>query len=205
MAGGDAMTVLNWRPQWIRCQQWFIQANPLTWLSWAVLVLAIVGWGVLVPGLQDKVMRQRLALAQARAALLQTPTATAPEVPVSERNLRHFTDTLGDPRHMEQQLKTLFAIAESLELPISQADYKFQCEQGSRACTYRVQIPVKGGYAITRRFAESALQAIPFAALDEISFKRESISDDAVEARLRFSMYVTPPAGPMPDSQGDEP
>ncbi len=40
-----------------------------------------------------------------------------------------------------------------------------------------------------------ALRAIPFAALDEISFKRDAIGEANVEARLRLTFYLTERAG----------
>ena len=63
-----------------------------------------------------------------------------------------------------------------------------------RACyTYQVTLPVKGSYGAVWKFGMLALRAIPFASLDEISFRRDAIGDAAVEARLRLTLYLAGP------------
>jgi hypothetical protein len=199
------MRGLNWQVFLISCQCWVARLNPLGVLAWFALSLAAVGWLALVPRWQDQVMQQRQAVAGLREALRQ-PMVDAPQsVPRSEQNLRRFHDALGDPRHMEQQLKTIFAVAHGVGLNITQAEYKFVCDRVSETCAYRVQLPIKGSYGSIRRFAEQALSSIPFASLDEISFKREAVNDNEPEARLRLSFYVSPPPEGMPTASGDEP
>jgi hypothetical protein len=61
--------------------------------------------------------------------------------------------------------------------------------------TYQLNLPVKGSYAAIWQFALSALRAIPFASLDDISFRRDSIGDATVEARLRFTLYLSEQGG----------
>jgi hypothetical protein len=43
-----------------------------------------------------------------------------------------------------------------------------------------------------------ALRAIPFASLDDISFRRDGIQDPAVEARLRLTLYLKDVPGEAP-------
>jgi hypothetical protein len=43
--------------------------------------------------------------------------------------------------------------------------------------TYQVNLPVKGSYGAIWQFALGALRAIPFASLDDISFKRDAIGE----------------------------
>jgi hypothetical protein len=60
---------------------------------------------------------------------------------------------------------------------------------------YQVTLPVKGSYAAVWNFALDSLRAIPFASLDDISFKRDSIGDDKVAARLRLTLYLADQPG----------
>jgi len=45
--------------------------------------------------------------------------------------------------------------------------------------------------AAVRRFCERVLLTIPFASLDEITFKREAVGNGSLDARLRFTLYLT--------------
>ena len=111
-------------------------------------------------------------------------------VPTSEQNLADFYGTLGPRRHAEQQVKTLFGLAAKNGLNLTQGQYKSALDQRGEFYTYQIVLPVSGSYAALWQFASQALATIPFASLDEISFKRESIADNRVDARMRFTLYL---------------
>jgi len=116
-------------------------------------------------------------------------TQAAPP-PTANENLDHFYASLGEKRHAEQQVKQLFDIAAKTGLALDQGDYKFSVDKASRVATYQVTLPVKGAYQNIWQFSMQALTAIPFAALDDIAFRRETISEPVVEARLHFTLYL---------------
>ena len=140
------------------------------------------------------------ALQDQRRAVAPGP-APAPVVappPSPDANLALFYDTLGERRYAEQQVKTLFALAAKTGLVLSQGEYKSAFEQSGRFHTYQLNLPVKGSYAAIWQFAMLALRAIPFASLDEISFRRDTIGEPAVEARLRLTLYFAHPLAGQP-------
>jgi hypothetical protein len=137
--------------------------------------------------------------AAARSASLPSPVPavaavvpTSPVVPAAPPpdNLDAFYAALGPRRYAEQQVRTLFALAAKNGLSLSQGEYKTAYDRNARLSTYQVNLPVKGGYGAIWQFALGALRAIPFASLDDISFRREAIGDPAVEARLRLTLYL---------------
>jgi hypothetical protein len=154
----------------------------------AVLCLAAalaLAWLLPERALQGR--RQSVALGQAmmpQALPLSPPPAGA------DQNLALFYDTLGERRYAEQQVKTLFALARKTGLVLSQGEYKSAYEQNGRFHTYQVNLPVKGSYGAIWQFGMLALRAIPFASLDEISFRRDTIGEPAVEARVRLTLYL---------------
>ena len=109
----------------------------------------------------------------------------------AEENFNHFTGVLGNPLDTEKQVRTLFELAKNTGLTLSKAEYKLAEEKNGRYRTYQILLPVKGSYNSIRRFCEKTLLAIPFASLDEMSFKRESIASGSLEARLRFTLYLS--------------
>jgi len=129
---------------------------------------------------------------QASAPLPPAPPqlAQAAPPPTANENLALFYATLGEKRHAEQQVKQLFDIAAKTGLALDQGEYKFSTDKAGRLATYQMTLPVKGAYHNIWQFSLQALSAIPFAALDDIAFRRETVSEPVVEARVRFTLYL---------------
>lgn len=165
-----------------------------------VLLLASMSawvWGI--PALQAQLSAQQEAARIAEAALAEASlVAPVAQPTLPEERLAQFFAILGDKRYQEQQVKSLFAIAGKTGLLLRQAEYKPSFEKNGGFHTYQVNLPVKGSYVAVRQFSEQTLLAIPFASLDEMHFKRESIGAQTLEAQLRFTLYLqsgTPDSG----------
>lgn len=153
---------------------------------------------------RDALLAERAARQKASAAGPAAPAALAtPAAPVLQPapaidNLDAFYAALGARRYAEQQVRTLFALAAKNGLSLSQGEYKAGYDRNARVTTYQVNLPVKGGYAAIWQFAMGALREIPFASLDDISFRRDGIQDPSVEARLRLTLYLKDAPGAAP-------
>jgi len=148
----------------------------------------------LVPQLRAQHAAGQVALAKAQrlhdAAPASAASALMPSLPPNQQHLQDFYDLLGETRYAEQQVKTLFAIAAKNGLTLNQADYKLAYDKNGMFHTYVISLPVRGPYAAIRPFCEQVLLAVPFASLDQIDFKRESINDQNLEAKLRITLYL---------------
>ncbi|MCE3264620.1 MAG: hypothetical protein K0R43_3699 [Pseudoduganella sp.] len=148
--------------------------------------LALLVAGALALGWSLKARQQAgEPLPPAPAQLVQ-----AAPPPTANENLAHFYATLGAKRHAEQQVKQLFDIAAKTGLALDQGDYKLSVDKAGGMAAYQVTLPVRGAYQNIWQFSLQALSAIPFAALDDIAFRRDTISEPVVEARLRFTLYL---------------
>jgi hypothetical protein len=181
-----------------------VRANPVLAVAGLAYVacLAALGW-TLYASTQVELERDALKAAAARSASLPSPVpalAAAPAVPAAPPpdNLDAFYAALGPRRYAEQQVKTLFTLAAKNGLTLSQGEYKTGYDRNARVTTYQVNLPVKGSYGAIWQFAFGALRAIPFASLDDVSFRRDSIGDPAVEARLRLTLYLKDAPGAAP-------
>ncbi|KAB8060674.1 hypothetical protein [Janthinobacterium violaceinigrum] len=155
-------------------------------LAVALLVLGMAAWAW--------AWQQRAVAARLEARPLPQPSvAVAIAVPpaTASENLARFYAALGQQRHAEQQVKQLFDLAAKNGLLLAQGEYKSGYDKASRVATYQVTLPLKGSYAAVWQFALQALRAVPFASLDELSFRREQIADTELEARLRLTFYLT--------------
>lgn len=118
--------------------------------------------------------------------------APAPAGSASERNVALFYAMLGQQADSEQQLRTLFTLAARSGLLLKQGDYRLAFDRSSRIATYDIVLPVKGSYQQVWEFSSRALHAMPYAALDEITFHREAIGDATPEARLHLTLFLQP-------------
>jgi hypothetical protein len=84
----------------------------------------------------------------------------------------------------------LFAIAKGLQLTLPQGSYRFNCDSGNEVCRYRIELPVRGSYVRIRSFLDELLMAIPFASIDDLTFKREAITDEDIDVRVSLSLYT---------------
>ena len=150
---------------------------------------AAVAW--LLPQRALQAQRHAVALGLAR----MPPPLDKPAPVIANENLALFYATLGEKRYAEQQVKTLFGIAAKSGLSLSQGDYKSGYDRNARVHTYQVTLPVKGSYGAIWKFSMLSLRAIPFASLDDISFKRDSIGEPALEARVRMTFYLSAQPG----------
>jgi len=176
------------------------------WIKIFVFMICMVGltawlWGIPQLHTQQKTLRLQSQRAQQslRVAEVAAPVVHTPR----EVHFNQFMEGLGDERYTEQQLKTLFVLAEKSGLLLAQADYQLAEDKNGRYRTYQVLLPVKGTYSAIRQFCEQVLLAIPFAALDEMNFKRDAIGNGTLEARLRITIYLS--ALPSATSDNDKP
>jgi hypothetical protein len=177
----------------LRLRLMFMRTNPMTLV--AVVVFAMAGAVLWIQRAvwtmeraQEAYAAQAQQKAQAQAAAPVAAPATAPVPPPD--NLAVFYGALGERAGAEQHVKTLFGLAAKSGLVLRQGEYKPGYDRNARIHTYQVNLPVKGSYASIWQFAMAALRAIPFASLDDISFRRDAIGDPTVEARVRLTLYL---------------
>jgi len=182
----------------LRLPQFLLQSRLLLsrfgWDKMAILLLtacALATWLVVIPRMEAELKAQQAAIGKLQALKrTEAPSVPAVTLPVPERRLQNFYQVLGQNGYQEQQLKTLFAIAAKNGLALSQAEYKLAHDQDGHFHTYRISLPLKGSYAAIRQFCEQVLEAIPFASLNDINFKRDSIGNAMLEARISITLYL---------------
>jgi hypothetical protein len=181
-------------PLLLRLQLTLQRMSLLNMLAFILLLSGAGAWLIWLPHIRQQNTTIQTALTRVEQALRAPPTLApvAKEEPQSDvKNLDQFYDTLGEEEYVEQQVKLLFALAKKVGLTLQQGEYKASFERQGRFHKYQIVLPVKGSYGLIRQFSESVLKGIPFASLDELSFKRDHISNRVLEAKLRFTLYLT--------------
>jgi Tfp pilus assembly protein PilO len=76
------------------------------------------------------------------------------------------------------------------QLVLEKGEYKLSREPDFRLARYQVILPVKGDYTNVRQFVNDVLGAVPSAALEELTLKRESIEVPELESRVRLTLFL---------------
>ena len=173
----------------LRARLRLARIDPLTVLVLALLVAGAAVQVALVPARAQLNADYEAARQAARTPLPPQPAPAAPP-PSSDQNLQHFYATLGERRGVERQLKQVFALAERHGLALRQGEYRATGDRNAKLVAYQVNLPVKGGYGAIWEFAMDVLRAIPHASLDDVAFRRDSVGEAGVEARLRLTFYL---------------
>lgn len=87
-------------------------------------------------------------------------------------------------------VRMLYQIAEREKLQLVHGEYRAAGEQGKSPLQLQIMLPVRGSYAQIRSFVTGSLAEIPFLALDEIDFQRSTAGGPAIEAKMRFTLYM---------------
>lgn len=155
----------------------------------ACVVIAL--WGLGIAGWLWLLLWQAQLAPTPRPAGAPAPQSVSP-APVNDagRNLILFYDKLGQRRYVEQQVRTVFALAAQKGLALRHGDYRYSYDQSGRFGSYHVLLPVTGSYPAIWDFALRVLGTVPFVALEAVSFRRASIADPAPQAHLRLRFYV---------------
>lgn len=95
---------------------------------------------------------------------------------------------------LEAQLKELSESGKTAGLAFKRIDYRMLEDRRSGLRQYQITMPVTSSYPSIRRFTSQALSKMPGLSLDHVHFQRRKIGDSAIEAELRFTLFLAEPA-----------
>lgn len=87
-------------------------------------------------------------------------------------------------------LEKIYKAAQDQKIQLEQGEYRITSEKTGKLVHYQITLPVKGTYLQLRKFLAAVLTEIPIASLDHISFERQKIGDEVVEAKIRLTLYL---------------
>jgi Tfp pilus assembly protein PilO len=112
------------------------------------------------------------------------------EPPTQRGQLANFYAFFPLTAAVPEMLGQIQRAAKRNDLTLAKGEYKLSQERDFHLASYQVTLPVVGGYAQVRGFVNDVLDAVPAAALEELTLKREAVQDDALEARVRFTLFL---------------
>jgi Tfp pilus assembly protein PilO len=157
----------------------------------AMLVLAATSYlGMTLPQ-HSRLEQLTQEVAEAQAQQKSVGLNPAADTYSSAAHLRAFYEFFPARQSAPQLLGTLYKAASTESISLSEGEYKYSVGNAGAMGMYQVDLPVKGTYVQIRKFIVKVLNAMPSAALEEVSFKRESVGSGVLEARIRFTIYLS--------------
>jgi hypothetical protein len=95
---------------------------------------------------------------------------------------------LAKPEQTTDWLAKLYAIGQATGVELQSATYR--SEQAGHIERYQIVLPLSGSYAHMREFLDRALADIPVLSLDQMTLRRESRRDGAVQAELHLTLHM---------------
>lgn len=170
--------------QWVK----YLGVQGLAGLVLAVLALTVFLGFILPSEAKLKRVTSEAADIQNRHKMeLENPVAHV--LPV-ESGLTSFYKLLPPEQSVTKVLDKIYKSASKESLRLTQGEYKFTREKAGHLGNYQITLPVKGSYVQVRKFIAKVLNRIPTAALDGVSFKRETIGGTELEAKIQFTIFL---------------
>jgi len=87
-------------------------------------------------------------------------------------------------------LDKLNDVADEHEIELDTGDYALNKVQSGRLDQFRIALPVQATYPQIRGFIDDALSSAPALALESVAFKRDSVDEDFISARVVFRLFL---------------
>jgi hypothetical protein len=87
-------------------------------------------------------------------------------------------------------LEKMIKLAQKKSLNPKQAAYRMVRNNPGELLSYQISLPIKGPYPSIVTYTFELLASIPNLALDNVSFQRQKIGDNVIEATLKMTLYI---------------
>jgi hypothetical protein len=139
---------------------------------------------------QARVEQLRHEIAKSREAISKMARQGMSGGYGQEANLTAFYRFFPETSSVPDQLDRIYAAAAMQSLALEQAEYKLVRNQEERIAIYRITLPVQGSYLQIRNFIVEVLNRVPSAALEDVSFQRQSIGTPLIDGKVRLALYL---------------
>ena len=171
---------------------WII-TRALVKLRWpGVVGLALIAFTVGLTLFGVEASRQKLISLEREAVAVkaQLGKRAAPNLTTNRSQLSNFYAFFPLTENVPELLARINRSANQHQLVLEKGEYKLARESDFRLARYQVTLPIHGDYGELRSFVNDVLEAVPSAALEELTMKRESAELPQLEGRVRFVLFL---------------
>lgn len=120
--------------------------------------------------------------------LKQAAQGLARQAPAGQLDM--FYQAFPTEKTVPDTLEQLISLAEAQSLNPKQAEYHIVRNHPGELLGYQVTLPIHGAYPKIMAFTFEMLSRIPNLSLDNISFHRQKIGDQEVDAVMWITLYI---------------
>jgi hypothetical protein len=147
----------------------------------ALLAAATITFGALLPG-QSAIRSLDADIARARR---RPPVENTPE-----EGLGRLVGSLPTRGQIPLVIGEVLQQARQSGVPLDSGHYSFVPGKAGNIGRYELEFPVKASYPQIRDFINRTLTAVPAAGLDKLHIERRSVTEETVNADVRFVIFV---------------
>lgn len=87
-------------------------------------------------------------------------------------------------------VETLYRVARQHQLTLEEVIYQDQQSQSKALVEYLIDFQVQQSYPRVKAFVTELLAALPYLALEQISFERNEIENAQIQSRMQFKLFL---------------
>jgi hypothetical protein len=162
------------------------------WLAAAGLLLVLLALALQflwVDGLHARNAALQEELSARRQALVQRPQASEAKA----QRLAAFYATLPDASEAAEAIGVLNAVAVRHKVSLVTAEYRVTRAGTGPLLRYQISVPLRANYVQLHAWLSEVMNALPNAALDDLSLKRDDAGVELLDARVRLTVYLRAP------------
>jgi hypothetical protein len=144
--------------------------------------------------MQEQLATLKVEQAQLRRDIAKNQHRETQPAPTGEMQLKAFYGQLPSLNRSDEWLAKIYATAERQHIVLETGAYKLAGAETGNLQRYQITLPLKGSHVQIRHFLSDILTEVPALSLDDISFKRETIDQTAVNAVIKLTLYLGGPA-----------
>jgi len=122
---------------------------------------------------------------QSQQVATTTIMAETPESPVNA-----VLSAAPQVKQVTFAIETLFRVASKHQLTLEEVMYQSQDTKNTPLLIYAIDFSVEQTYPRIKAFITDLLQALPYLALEQVSFEREEIRTSQIRSDLRFILFM---------------
>lgn len=182
----------------LRCEVLLWRHGYLWVLLGVALVAALLGQFVLVPHQQAAVLQAQQQLRSVLEAQAQREQGARRPVQVSAEDaaLAQLLAVAIAEDDVGEVLRRMAKIAQAHGVLLSKSSFQSSTEGHGGLSQLQVTLPVKASYHQTKGFVEEVLRQLPGVSLDALVLQRDSVAQNQVEVRAKFSLWILPGKAP---------
>jgi Tfp pilus assembly protein PilO len=155
-----------------------------------IVFAAAFYWSAVVPT-ETKIKTLRITAATLQEKLKSSGSIARDTKVVGSDQLTAFYAFFPRTDSTADWLARINQAAQSSRVTLQSGEYKLERRSEQKLARYQITLPMTGTYGQMREFIGTVLSQVPAASLDEVTLRRENVASQQIEARVRFTLYLS--------------